>query len=419
MKMKPKTAVVVGIAVLAVVGLLTWALAPRPLLVETARPSSGPFELRIEEDGRTRLRERHVIQAPVHGRLRRITLREGDDVAAQAVVAVIEPAAASLVDARTRAELQARLGAALANRQRAATRVEVARVAAQQARNEQQRTEQLARQGFVSPTQLDRDRLAVQAAQAEHEAAIDGEHVAAHEWQQARAALGPATAGATPREHFEIRTPVGGRVLKVHQISEGSVAPGTPLLDIGDTARLEVVAELLTTDALSALPGTPVRIHGWGGPTVLEGRVRRVEPAAFTKVSALGVEEQRVNVIIDIVSPLSQWSALGDGYRVSLSLLVRREDAVLRVPVSAVFPREGAPDPAEPAATSAGGAARPAAMAVFVIEDGVARLRQVEIGARNASMAWVKSGLDPQATLIVYPPAGVTDGRRVKPRPPG
>ena len=207
----------------------------------------------------------------------------------------------------------------------------------------------------------------------------------------------PAAGGVA----FALRASVAGRVLRVLQASETTVALGTPLLEIGDIARMEIVAELLTADALLARPGSTVRIERWGGPTVLQGRVRRVEPAAFTKVSALGVEEQRVNVLIDITSPPAEWAALGDGYRVGVRVVTRSEDGVLRVPVSAVFPLPQ-------------GAA--GANAVFVLEGGRARLRPVTMGGRNGSDAWIQSGLDAGAKVIVYPPAAVADGARVKAR---
>jgi HlyD family secretion protein len=208
--------------------------------------------------------------------------------------------------------------------------------------------------------------------------------------------LCPGAPGAS--RAFAVRSPVAGRVLRVPQTSEATVALGAPLIEVGDTARMEIVAELLTTDALRTQPGSRVVIERWGGPGTLQGRVRRVEPAAFTKVSALGVEEQRVNVLIDLTSPHAQWQALGDGYRVSVRIVALSEPQVLRVPVSAVFPRpEGG-------------------MAVFVLDGSHARLTAVELGARNGTEAWVKSGLSEGATVIVYPGANVSDGARVKAR---
>jgi HlyD family secretion protein len=365
------------------VALFAWAFAPRPLGVELAAASEGPFETSIEEDGKTRLRDRFVVAAPLAGTLARITLREGDAVEAGAPLASITPVLPVMLDERTRREQQLRVEITQAQTQRVAARIEGAKVGLAQARNEQQRSEQLARQGFVAPTKLESE---------------EG-HVAGHEVEQARAALMAATrAGAGAGKGFEVRAPIAGRVLKVAQASEGPVALGAPLVELGDTARLEVVAELLTADALRAAPGSAVRIERWGGDGVLEGRVRRVEPAAFTKVSALGVEEQRVRVLIDLVSPAQRWASLGDGFRVGVRIVTRSLPKVLKVPVSAVFPRPEGGD------------------AVFVVEGGRARLVPVQLGARNGQEAWIESGLAAGAQVIVYPPPATRDGLRVAPR---
>ncbi len=395
--MKKKTWIVLIGGGLATVALLAWAFAPRPLEVEVATVTEGPFETSIEEDGKTRLRDRYVVSAPLSGSVGRITLREGDQVEAGALLATIAPVLPAMLDERTRREQQLRVEITQAQRQRVAARIEGAQVALAQARNEQQRSEQLAKQGFVAPTRLETERLAVQAAQKDLEAAVEEGHVAAHEVEQARAALLALTSPGGGRG-FAVRAPVAGRVLKVVQASEGAVALGAPLLELGDTARLEVVAELLTADALRAVPGSRVRIERWGGDGVLEGRVRRVEPAAFTKVSALGVEEQRVRVLIDLTSPPETWRALGDGFRVGVRIVTRTLDKATKVPVSAVFPRpEGD-------------------FAVFVLEGGRARAVPVKLGARNGHEAWIESGVAAGATVIVYPPAATRDGLRVKPR---
>lgn len=396
--MKKKTWIALIAATVAGLALLAWAFAPRPLAVELAAVTEGPFETAIEEDGKTRLRDRYVVAAPLAGTLARITLREGDAVEAGAVVASITPVLPAMLDARTRREQQLGVEIAQAQAQRAAARVEGAKVALAQARNALQRTEQLSREGFVSPSKLDTDLLGVQAAQKELEAAVEEGHVAAHGVEQARAALMAATRPGAANGGFAVRSPVAGRVLKVAQASEGPVALGTPLVELGDTARLEVVAELLTADALRAAPGSAVRIERWGGDGTLEGRVRLVEPAAFTKVSALGVEEQRVRVLIELVSPPAQWRALGDGYRVGVRIVTRALPRVVKAPVSAVFPRpEGG-------------------HAVFVVEGGRAREVAVQLGARNGQEAWIESGLAPGAQVIVYPPPATRDGLRVAPR---
>lgn len=395
--MKKKSWIVVIAGSLATAALLAWAFAPRPLEVEVAAVTEGPFETSIEEDGKTRLRDRYVVSAPLAGTIGRITLREGDAVEAGALLGTITPVLPAMLDERTRREQQLRVEIAQAQRQRVAARIEGAKVALAQARNEQQRSEQLARQGFVAPTRLETERLAVQAAQRDLEAAVEEGHVATHEVEQARAALLALTSPGGGRG-FALRAPVAGRVLKVVQASEGVVALGAPLLELGDTARLEVVAELLTADALRAVPGSRVRIERWGGDGLLEGRVRRVEPAAFTKVSALGVEEQRVRVLIDLVSPPEQWRALGDGFRVGVRIVTRAMDKVSKVPVSAVFP------------LPEGG------FAVFVLDGGRARSTPVKLGARNGHEAWIESGVASGATVIVYPPAATRDGLRVRPR---
>jgi HlyD family secretion protein len=348
-----------------------------------------------------------VVSAPLAGLLARITLREGDAVEANAVVATLTPVLPPMLDERTLREQQLRVEITEAQRQRTGARVEGAKVALLQANNELQRSEQLAAQGFVSATKLDTERLAALAAQKELDAANEERHVAGHEVEQARAAL-MAVRGADRLggRSFALRAPTGGRVLRVAQASEVAVVLGAPLLELGDTQRLEVVAELLTTDALQARPGSRVLIERWGGSGVLEGRVRGVEPSAFTKVSALGVEEQRVKVLIDITSPPQQWRALGDGFRVGVRIVTMALDDAVKVPVSAVFP----------VPQSEGEGDRPAAMAVFAVEQGHARLAPVQVGARNGSDAWVRTGLKPGTEVIVYPGTAVKDGVRVKAR---
>ena len=394
--MKRRTMIVTALAGVAMLALLAWAFVPSPVAVELAAVSLGRYEQAIVEDGRTRLRERYNVNAPLAGRLARITLREGDAVAEGAALALITPVLAPLLDERSRAELVGRRDAAQAGLQRAAVLIEQQRTLLAQARNELQRSEQLAGQGFVAPTKLDADRLALQAAQQALEAAQQTRHMAEHELEVARAALQAQQSGASAG--YLLRSPVAGRVLKVAQASETTVALGTALLEIGDTAQLEIVAELLTTDALQAKPGAAVQIDRWGGTGLLQGRLRSVEPAAFTKVSALGVEEQRVKVLIDLSSPVPP--ALGDGFRVGVRILSLVQDGAMMVPVSAVFPQPG----------------QPGAMAVFVAESGRARLRAVTLGGRNNSQAWVRSGLSAGQAVIEYPPAAVAEGVRIKSR---
>jgi HlyD family secretion protein len=401
--MQRKSLMASGAAALAVLGLLAWAFMPRPVAVEVAKATLGHFETTLDEDARTRLTERYVVSAPLMGRLQRLVLREGDVVQAGDVLATLLPVLSPLLDERTLREQVARVGVADAALMQARARVGAAQVAAERARAEWRRTEQLAQQGFVASTKIDGDRLAAEGAQKDLDAAREGEAVARHGLALARAALSAVQSAGTGRMAggFALRAPVAGRVLKVHHSSETTVPLGAALLEIGDTRQLEVVAELLTADALQAQPGSAVRIERWGGPAPLLGRVRRVEPAAFTKFSALGVEEQRVNVIIAITSPPEEWAALGDGYRVAVRIVTLSRDPVLRVPVSAVFPLPAGPG-------------QPPPSAVFMLVDGRARLQGVSVAARNGSQAWVSAGLAPDSRVIVYPPAAVADGVRVR-----
>ncbi|GAA4418327.1 efflux RND transporter periplasmic adaptor subunit [Acidovorax lacteus] len=398
-----------GAGILAAVGLLAWAFAPRPQPVEVAEVTRGAFERTIEEDARTRLRERYVLAAPVAGRLQRMAVREGDAVAAGAVVARIQPASPGLLDARSQRELQARLQAADAGVQRARARVQATEAALAQAEADATRTDALARQGFVAPAQREVAELALRSARSNRVAASQEQRMAESEREQARAAQAwwPESSGRV----LELRAPVAGRVLRVPQTSEGPVAAGAVVLELGDTARLEVVAPLLTTDALLLQPGTPVRIVRWGGPGALPARVRLVEPAASTKVSALGVEEQRVPVVVEWLGEPP--AALGDGFRVVAQFVMQAQADAVRVPVGALFPWPQAVRDA-----AAGTAADPP-LGVFVLQGGRAVLQPVQLHARGTDLAWVREGLQPGDRVVVYPPASLRDGARVRVRDPG
>ncbi len=389
-------------AAAAVAVALAWAFAPRPLPVETATAATGPFERSIEENGRTRVRDRYLVSAPLSGELARITLREGDAVTPATILASLTPALAPMLDARARAQLAAQVETAEASLARSQARVARASTALAQARATLKRDQGLARDRFIAASQLETSRLAARAAEEELLGAQEEQHAAGHALDQARAARSAIQRDdASP---FPLRAPISGRVLRVLRTSAGTVALGTPLLEIGDTARLEVLAELLTTDAPQVARGMPVRIERWGGAAPLVGHVRLVEPAGFTKVSALGVEEQRVNVLVEIDSPRAQWQSLGDGYRVGVRIVVVARPAVLRVPVSAVFPAPGA-------AGDGGGQ-----MAVFVVEGGRARLRRITVADRNGEEAWITAGLRAGERVIQYPGDAVSDGIRVRAR---
>jgi HlyD family secretion protein len=390
-----------GVLGLLLLALLGWAFMPTPADVEVAAVTQGRFERSVQEDGKTRLRERYVVSTPLNGRVARIALKQGDAVERDSVVAALWPAVPALLDERARAEQAARTGAMQAAVARAQANVGRAAAALDQVRAELGRSEALARQGFVSPNQNETGRLNVRLRERELESATQEEDAARHELDQSRIALrqfGQTSAGAAaPQRAFEVKSPVSGKVLKVLQQSEGIVLAGTPLMELGDPPRLEVVVDILTEDAAQIKQGTAVQLSNWGGPDVLLGQVRLIEPAAFTKVSALGVEEQRVNAVIDISSPPEKWPALGDGFKVDVRVLVQVVENVVKVPVSALFPvgaRSG----------------------VFVLEGGRARLHEIEVAARNGVDAWVKTGLKAGTQVIVYPDSKLKDGDSVQPR---
>ena len=232
--------------------------------------------------------------------------------------------------------------------------------------------------------------------QKELDSALQEEHATTHELQQARIAIRTfSQGGSSTQRSWAIKSPITGKVLKVSQQSEGLVQAGTPLLELGDPGDLEVVVDLLTEDAAQVRPGTPATLANWGGAQLLQARVRLVEPAAFTKISALGVEEQRVNVVLDILSPPEQWNSLGDGYKADVRIVVQTEKDALKVPVSALFPSG-------------------ARAALYAVENGRARLHEVEVLARNGSEAWIKSELPPGTEVILFPPSSLQEGDRVK-----
>lgn len=388
-----------GIVSLVLLALLAWAFMPAPAEVETAAVTRGRFERSVQEDGKTRLRERYVISTPLAGRITRITLKQGDTVQREATVATLWPATPALLDERARAEQVARVGAMQAALARAQANTQRAAAALEQARAELRRSETLAQQGFVAPNQNETGRLNVRLREKEQESAAQEEAAARHELEQSRVALRQFSQAAhdSPQRAYAVRAPVSGKVLKVLQQSEGLVAAGTALMELGDPAQLEVVVDILTEDAAQIKPGTTVQLSNWGGPDLLDAQVRLIEPAAFTKVSALGVEEQRVNAVIDIISPPQQWQVLGDGFKVDVRVLVQVEANAVMVPVSALFPLG-------------------ARSGIFVLDQGRARLREIDVAARNGAQAWVNSGLAPGAQVIVYPDSKLKDGDRVRAR---
>ncbi len=372
------------LALVALLGLIGAGFWPRPVPVETAPVTRGPLRVYLTEEGKTRIKHRYLVSAPVSGQLRRIALDPGDPVrAGETVVAVIEPLRPALLDARSR-ELAA------ARRSAAAEQVERARAAVRFATNELLRFQRLFAEGTVSIQELE-------LAQWRAEAAARELGVAEGALREAEAALAEFDTTAAPgRELTEVHAPANGAVLRVLDHSARVVTAGTPLLEIGDPADLEVVIEVLSRDGAALTPGTPVELDQWGGPQPLRARVRRVEPAAFTKISALGVEEQRVNVIADLVSPPEERRGLGDGFRVEARIVVWEAEAVLKVPSGALF-RRGED------------------WAAFVVSEGRARLRGIKAGRAGTSEVQVLEGLEAGEEVILHPGNRIRDGQRVRP----
>jgi HlyD family secretion protein len=390
-----RRALALALAAAAALGGLLWLLRPAPVRVELGPVERGPLEVTVDEEGRTRVRKRYVIAAPVAGGLERITLDEGDTVAAGEVVARVSSAP---LDPRTTAQAEARLDAAIALRGEARARVGQAKAALAQAQRDLQRARTLAAAGTVSDQELEQAELAHASRAEELHGAREAEDAAAHEVQAAEAVLlaagGGARGGRRPAQDtfVAVRSPAAGHVLRVFEESQRVVAVGTPLLEVGDPADLEIVVDVLSADAVRIRPGDEMRLVAWGGEGALRARVRRVEPSGFTKLSALGVEEQRVNVIGDFVDAPG---ALGDGYRLEARIVVWRSDDVLRVPASALFRRGDA-------------------WHVFEVEDGRARLRAVEIGQRGVEAAEVVGGIGPGVRVVLHPTDRVADGVRVE-----
>jgi HlyD family secretion protein len=367
---------------LALLVALGYGLRPSPTVVETARAAFGPLRATVSEEGKTRIRQRYVVSAPVAGQLQRVPLKPGAEIAAGAAIATITPMPASPLDTRSRALAETRRAAALAALEKSRTTHELAR-------NELRRIERMFAENTVSPQDLDNAQLRETAAARE---LISAEAA----WKAAEAELSilaPADAGPA----VGVRAPVGGRVLRVFQESERAVAQGTPLLEVGDPADLEVVVEMLSRDGAALAPGARVLLEQWGGPVPLEGRVRLVEPAAFTKISALGVEEQRVNVVVDIVTPVAERAALGDNFRVEARVVVWEDARALKVPVSALFRQNGG-------------------WGAYVVRGGRAELVKVEAGRASGAETQVVSGLREGDEVVLYPGDRIKPGQRVAPR---
>jgi HlyD family secretion protein len=387
-----------GVALVLLV-LLGIAVAPRPVPVDLVTVERGALRVTLDHEGKTRVHDRFVVSAPVAGQVLRIELEPGDPVVAgKTVMATFEPGVPPLLDVRSRAEAEARVRAARATLDQAQAELSRAQTEQAFAQAQAERTRRLAADGIASKEALDAAEAEGRGRAEARKAAESAARAAEHELEAARAALvdgGDATGGsaAPKRAAITLRAPIDGVVLRRLHESKAVVPAGEPLLELADPADLEIVADYLSTDAVRIRPGMAVLIEQWGGGT-LRGRVQRVEPYGFLKVSALGVEEQRVNVIISFDDPRGAWKALGDGYRVEARTIVWERTDVVKAPTGALF-RYGE------------------SWAVFAVEAGRARLKRVEVGQRNGLEAELLKGLSPGGLVITHPSDAVRDGVRV------
>ncbi|HKP59001.1 MAG TPA: HlyD family efflux transporter periplasmic adaptor subunit [Polyangiales bacterium] len=389
-KLRAAALILLGLSV--IVGLV-FAWLPDPAPVDLATVSIGPMQVTVDEDGRTRVKDRYMVSAPLLANLTRIELRPGDRVLPGQVLARLVPLEPPLLDARTRALQTARVSAALANRDQAATAVARTQAALEYAQNEVARERTLHESGASAERLRDRAELEARTLVSQLASAEFAARVADYEVRMARMALDRQREGAAS-EKIEIVSPVEGQVLRVLQESAAVVQPGMPLVELGDLTALEVVVDVLTSEAVAVEPGASATVDHWGGPRPLLAHVRAVEPSAFTRVSALGVEEQRVNVLLDLDTPRAEWAALRDGYRVETQIVVWSGSAVLSAPASAVFRERDH-------------------WSAFEARSGHALLVPVELGRRNAERVEIVRGLREGAQVIEHPSQHLTDGARV------
>ncbi|RWA68029.1 HlyD family efflux transporter periplasmic adaptor subunit [Mesorhizobium sp.] len=381
-----------------------WFAWAQPVPVDLATVGKGPMEVTVDDEAKTQVRHVYTMSAPIAGKVLRISPPHhvGDEVVKdETVVAVMQPATPSFHDVRTHEELLAALGAAEAAVTFAEAEVKRLEAALAYSRTQLERAEKLAKTGAISQGDLDKASFEVDTNEAALASAKAQVEVRRNEQAMIQARLGQPAEDVTqpdPACCIQLRAPVGGRILKIVQESEGMVQPGAPLVEIGDPLDLQVVADLLSTDAVQISPGASVRIDGWGGPTIL-GKVTRVDPAGSLKVSALGIEEQRVRTEIDFVDPPEKWSRLGHDYRVIVHVTSWRNDNVLNVPVAALFRKDDD-------------------WAVYLAKDGRARTTVVKIGHRNSKVAEVESGVSEGERVVIHPSDRIADGVRVAERGP-
>lgn len=388
------------IIIIAVVVLATvYGFLPKTQQVDIVNVSRGPLQVTIEEEGRTRLKDRFVITAPTAGYLERVRAKVGDSVKRGQVVIVLEPLRSPVLDPRSRAEAEATVNAAQASLNAAVERESAAAADADYMEKRLERLKNLYSKGSIAKDQYDQIEAETKKARAVQRSAKAAIDVACSEQERATSLLqnyssGQKTAG---QNKVYVSSPVSGNIFRIYRESEGAVNIGEPLMDIGNSKNLEVRVEVLSSDAVKIKKGTNVLFKRWGREEPLTGRVLIVEPAGFTKISSLGVEEQRVLIIADITSPAEMWRVLGDGYRLEAHFIVWEGKDILQIPTSALF-RSGKD------------------WAVFVEENGKARRRLVEVGQRTGLTVEIVSGLNESERVVAYPDDSISDGTKIKPR---
>ncbi len=381
-----------------IVVTFAFILRPEPVWVDLSTAQRGPLEVTVLEEGKTRVKDRYLVSSPVTGFVHRLELDVGDTVIPGELLTLIDPMPASILDARSRAEAEARVAAARSALQSIRQKAAAAEADADFSQQEYQRLLALKPSSFVSDEQLQQARTTAARAQAILRSARFDEEVASHELAaaQTRLQVSSAANGGKPAERVAMRSPIHGAVLGLVRKSEGIVQAGEPLLELGDPGTLEVVVDVLSFDAVKLEPGLATRLTGWGGPT-LDAVIRRVEPVGFQDVSALGVEEQRVKVIADMLSPHEHWQLLGDGYRVDAEFILWQAEDTLQVPASALFRHNNG-------------------YAVFKVTGDRANIQPVETGPGNGLSTVILSGLNEGDRVVRHPGRGLDDGDRIRVR---
>ena len=389
---------VIFIIAILIIAMLTWGFRTQPVLVETVAAKRAPLIITIEEEGRTRVIDRYIISAPVDGVACRLHLNVGDTVEQGQVLLAITPRESQVLDPRSRAQAQAKVSAAKSTLRAAEEQARAATAAAKLASNEMKRLSPLLEKALISREAFDKVKTEAQTSSANKRSADFNVDVAKYELQAAQTMFAySASTTNEPAERVPVLSPITGKILKVKRQCKGPVRTGEELLEVGDPAALEIEVDVLSADAVKIKQGMKVLLDRWGGDQPLEAVVRLIEPIGFTKISALGVEEQRVLIISNFTSPHDLWQRIGDGYRVEAKFILWQDDDVLQIPASSLFRYKDG-------------------WAVFVAKDGYAQRREVSLGQRNGLTAQVLEGIKTGELVINHPSDDVENDSKIAQR---